>query len=66
MAAAVDSRAARFEVGAVRPVFEMHTQVRGWDATADGQRFLVNTVAEEADRSITLVVNWTAALSRSR
>jgi serine/threonine protein kinase len=66
MAAAVDGRASRFEVGAVRPVFEMHTQVRGWDATADGQRFLVNTVAEETDRSITLVVNWAASLSRPR
>ena len=51
MAAAVDGRATRFEVGVVRPVFQMRTQVRGWDSTADGQRFLINTVADETGRS---------------
>ena len=34
-----------------------------YDVSADGQRFLVNTVVETAAPSpITLVVNWTSAL----
>jgi Tol biopolymer transport system component len=32
--------------------------------TADGQRFLVNTLAEERTAPISLVLNWTAALKK--
>jgi Tol biopolymer transport system component len=69
---AVNSQGASLVVGAARPLFE----VRSWtedslgfgyvyDVTADGQRFLVNTVLEQkASAPITLVVNWTADLKR--
>ena len=36
-----------------------------YDVSADGQRFLVNTLVEEtASAAITLVVNWTAGLKK--
>jgi len=36
-----------------------------YDVSSDGQRFLVNTLAEEtASAPITLVVNWTALLKK--
>jgi len=45
----------------------MDTRVSGpfnsYAATADGQRFLIDT-AVGAIRPMTLVLNWTAALSR--
>jgi serine/threonine protein kinase len=71
MAAEVNGQGARLEVGAVRPLFEVHTYEPGYvydamyDATADGQRFLFNTVTErKASAPITLVLNWTADLKR--
>jgi Tol biopolymer transport system component len=66
MSAAVDGRGSNFEVSAVRTLFEMRTPFRNWDwdITADGQRFLFNTIADEADPSLTLLVNWTAALPK--
>jgi hypothetical protein len=72
MAAAVNGRGSAFEVGAVRPLFDTRVagppsvrpgQGRMYDISPDGQRFLVNTVAEEAASApITLVVNWPALL----
>jgi len=67
-AAAVSSQSAGFHVGAVRPLFE----TRGnpgrrsmYAVSADGQRFLVNTrVDQPASSTITLIVNWTAALKK--
>jgi hypothetical protein len=36
-----------------------------WDATADGQRFLINSVIGGADPStLNVVLNWQAGLSR--
>ena len=74
MAAAVNGRGSAFEVGAVRPLFETRVagppsvrpgQGRMYDISPDGQRFLVNTVAEEAASApITLVVNWPALLKQ--
>jgi Tol biopolymer transport system component len=74
MAASVNGEGVAFEVGAVRPLFEVHPRTaehRGqgpgsnYDVSADGQRFLVNTVAEQAAQApITVVMNWTSALKK--
>jgi Tol biopolymer transport system component len=67
MAAEVNGQGATLEVGAVRALFEIHRGGGGiaYDATADGQRFLVNTAVEQTTSSpITLVVNWTADLKK--
>jgi hypothetical protein len=40
----------------------MPTNVFDYDVTADGDRFLMNTVGDSAFEPITLVVNWTAEL----
>jgi Tol biopolymer transport system component/tRNA A-37 threonylcarbamoyl transferase component Bud32 len=70
-AATVNGEGGRFEAGAARPLFAVRP--RPWvtlgaypyDVSADGQRFLVNTVVEEtASSAITLVVNWTAGLKK--
>ena len=69
MAAAVNSRESVFEVVAVRALFKprMRDQFNGlaYDVTADGERFLVNTLIDRtASSSITLVVNWPGLLIR--
>ncbi|MCI0389300.1 MAG: winged helix-turn-helix domain-containing protein [Acidobacteria bacterium] len=66
MAAEVKIKGSTLEIGAVRPLFETHPTHQGrLNVTADGQRFLVNTLVEEKGSSpITLVVNWTADLKR--
>ena len=55
-----------FEHGLPRPLFATSMSIaftRPYDVTADGERFLVNTIAEETTAiPITVVVNWTAAL----
>jgi serine/threonine protein kinase len=35
-----------------------------YDVTADGQKFLINSMPEQAPQSITLYVNWTSALKK--
>jgi Tol biopolymer transport system component len=66
MAAAVNGQGQEFEVSGVRPLFEVRTNAGGrypFDVSADGQRFLVNTIIEAtAQPPITLVVNWASAL----
>ena len=70
MSAAVNGAGLAFEVGAVRPLFDTRALTIGntgsmYDVSPDGQRFLVNTLAEEAvPAPITLVVNWPALLKR--
>ena len=67
MAAAVNGKGSSFEVGAVKPLFETRTLTGsgGYDVSADGQRFLVNTAPEQAAAApITVVVNWTAGLKK--
>jgi Tol biopolymer transport system component/tRNA A-37 threonylcarbamoyl transferase component Bud32 len=68
MAAAVNSKGSNFDVGAVKPLFETHavTAFRySYAVSADGQRFLINTVPEQAASApITVVVNWTAGLKK--
>jgi hypothetical protein len=76
MAAAVNGQGAAFEVGEVRPLFDLGRIIRGprytYDVTPDGQRFLVNAAEEQTgtapthgndiDRRTMLVVNWPALL----
>jgi len=76
VAVSVDGRGSTFKVGELRPLFEIHPRIAGYpyDVSADGQRFLVNTLVEEGDitaragpnaagrNPITLVVNWPALL----
>jgi hypothetical protein len=59
-----------FEPGTPKSLFQSHT-VSGflgfffssYDASADGQRFLVNTlVGEGVSPPLTVIINWTAAL----
>ena len=55
-----------FEHGFPRPLFSTAMSIaftHPYDVTADGERFLVNAIAEETTAiPITVVVNWTAAL----
>ena len=66
VAVPVNEQGTELVVGSERRLFATHASAlgrSGYDASADGQRFLVNTVVEAAAPSpITLVVNWVAAL----
>jgi len=58
-------KAANLEVGVPAALFEtrirMDPPFRNYDVSADGQRFLIDTMAaKEKERPVTLVVNWTA------
>lgn len=61
MVAQVDGSGEAFRVGRVEPLFEVRPKRPGkiYDASADGQRFVVNT-RPKADlmSTLTLVVNW--------
>ncbi len=66
-AAAVNGKGSSFEVGAVKPLFQMRTTGARYEyaVSADGQRFLINTFPEQAASApITVVVNWTAGLKK--
>jgi eukaryotic-like serine/threonine-protein kinase len=68
MAAAVNEKEGSFDVGGVKPLFGTHAAQGGryrYDVSADGQRFLINTVPEQtASAPITVVLNWTAGLKK--
>jgi Tol biopolymer transport system component/predicted Ser/Thr protein kinase len=68
MSASVNGKGAGFEVGAVKTLFTTHTSFVGgyeYDVSADGQRFLINTIPEQATSApITVVLNWTAGLKK--
>ena len=67
MSAEVNGAGSAFEVGAVRPLFDIRPggPRSAYDVSPDGQRFLVNLLAEEpASSPITLVVNWPALLKK--
>jgi Tol biopolymer transport system component len=68
MAAAVNGKGGSFDVGAVKLLFGTHAAQGGryrYGASADGQRFLINTLPEQtASAPITVVLNWTAGLKR--
>jgi serine/threonine-protein kinase len=47
--------------------FDSTTPIRGWDATPDGQRFLMNKPIPSPDKPVTemhVVLNWTDELRR--
>jgi serine/threonine protein kinase len=68
MAAQVDTRGSELEIRNVRRLFQMRAVSNArypYVMSADGQRFLVNTMPEEtAATPITVVVNWAAGLTR--
>jgi dipeptidyl aminopeptidase/acylaminoacyl peptidase len=68
MVAAVTGDSSRFEVGAVQSLFlaRPRTGTRSsYDVSADGQRFLINTLPPLTDPSpFTVVFNWTAGLKK--
>jgi hypothetical protein len=61
-----------FQVGTVQTLFQTRPRlgllngIDPYDVSADGQRFLVNTLMQEATSAapITIVVNWTALLKK--
>jgi WD40 repeat protein len=58
-----------FEVGAAVSLFEFRGGTYGniyapYVVTKDGQRFLINTVVEEPNAPLTVVMNWTAGVKR--
>jgi hypothetical protein len=70
MAASVEIKNGRIDVGVPQRLFDVRgiTPVRyGYDASADGQQFLVSTQGGSATppvpSAMTLVVNWQAAPS---
>jgi len=68
MAATIIEQGSAINVGSVTSLFQVRTTANRrymYDASADGQRFLVNTLIEEtAEQPITLVVNWPSVPTR--
>jgi eukaryotic-like serine/threonine-protein kinase len=67
MVAAVNGKGPSIEVGAVRPLFQTNSigSASTYAVSADGQRFLINTVPEQAASApIAVVLNWTAGLKK--
>ena len=63
MSVEVKTGGSTFEAGAPKLLFE--SRGRAFDATADGQRFLVAIPVEETTSTpITVVLNWTAGLRK--
>ena len=68
MGATVNGEGAAFDVGDVRPLFTIQGGGNRFpfDVSPDGQRFLVNTFADEtsAPAPLAVVVNWMASLRK--
>jgi Tol biopolymer transport system component/tRNA A-37 threonylcarbamoyl transferase component Bud32 len=67
MAADVKASGSTFDVGAIRPLFEVKAKglVGFYDVTADGQKFLIGIqVGGQSVTPLTLVTNWHAELKR--
>jgi Tol biopolymer transport system component len=71
MAVTVEGKGTGFQVGAVQALFQLPmTGVQArytYDVSADGQRFLLNTIPEQraaAQTPLTLVINWPALLKK--
>jgi Tol biopolymer transport system component len=61
MAAGVDGRAANFQVTSDQMLFDVLVQKGNWpsNVSADGQRFLVNSlIAQMSTTPLTVVANW--------
>jgi Tol biopolymer transport system component len=65
-AATVSVRGSTFEVGEVRPLFEVRSAGPRYfyDVTGDGPRFLINTAEAQSVMPLTLVVNWPGLIRR--
>jgi Tol biopolymer transport system component len=68
MAVPVKGQGSALEFGTAQRLFQIDAssqQGQGYDVSADGQRFLINKVVVDDRRlTMTVVVNWTAGLSR--
>jgi eukaryotic-like serine/threonine-protein kinase len=67
MAADVAIKAGTLEVGAVRPLFTLNDAISnpGFDASADGQHFLLRTSPEQTSAEpLTLIQNWVEGLKK--
>ncbi|MGH9651389.1 MAG: TolB family protein, partial [Terriglobales bacterium] len=69
MAVSSSEKGAGLEVGPPQPLFTVRPKRwrwgRGYDVTADGKRFVVNTLlSQESGSPLTLVVNWNAGLRK--
>jgi Tol biopolymer transport system component len=54
-----------FKAGSPRPLFQLPPGVLGFEVTADGRRFLIDTpVALNAPAPFTVVLNWQMILKR--
>jgi hypothetical protein len=54
-----------FKAGAPRPLFQLPPGVLGFEVTADGERFLIDTpVALSAPAPFTVVLNWQTILKK--
>jgi Tol biopolymer transport system component len=62
MSAEVSIEGGQFHAGKVRPLSKLPPNT-GFDATPDGQRFLIKPLGEEYSAPITLLVNWKAKLN---
>jgi hypothetical protein len=66
MAAGVDGSGADFEVTGVRELFavpRLPPEGIWYDVTSDGERFLVEVIADVGQQPIRLVVNWAEDLA---
>ena len=71
MALSVTTDGAQFEAGAARALFDVEVPEAiapyptDYAVTADGQRFLVNTVVDQPTQpALTVTLNWTAELKK--
>jgi serine/threonine protein kinase len=70
MVTEVNGQGSTFESGAVHSLFSIHAAVQLMESpfavSPDGKKFLVDSLPEANSPSITIVVNWTAALKGRR
>ena len=71
MAISVTTDSATFAAGEARALFDVNVPepvapyATDYAVTADGQRFLVNTVVDQPTRqALTVILNWTAELKK--
>jgi hypothetical protein len=64
MAAALEQKGTRIEVGSVTPLFSLNPKPVGWvyDVMPDGRKFVVNSLGDEGRRPLALVTNWRGTL----
>jgi serine/threonine protein kinase len=63
MSAEVSIQGSQFGMGKVHPLLKLPPNT-GFDATPDGQRFLIKALGDQYSAPITLLINWTAKVSR--